>query len=152
MKKLFSILFIATMLSMWLVACGDEKDEPAGPSNQQLESISESETDTHFTFVIDLDKDSSSIYLYNVVFTIGEAQSPAMNIRIDAPVTVDKTGKVYTYSGTDIVPFMLRGSTAVPMPSFIVTNLTCNVNTKDKVYDIFFNCHGGEYKNNGKLN
>ena len=151
MKKLFNVLFLATMLGMVLVSCGDEKDEPVGPSNYQLESISESETDTHFTFVIDLDKDSSSIYLYNVVFTIGETQSPAMNIRIDAPVTVDKSGKIYTYAGTDITPFLLRGNTPVPMPSMPVTNLTCNVDTKNKTFNIFFNCHGGEYSNSGKL-
>ena len=150
MKKLFSILFIFTMLSMVFVSCGDEKDDPVIPT-QKLESVYESESDTHFMFDINLDKDSSSIYLYNIVFTIGEAQSPAMNIRIDAPVTVDKSGKVYTYAGTNIIPFLLRGNTPVPAPGFVVTNLTCNVDTKNKNFNIFFNCHGGEYSHSGKL-
>ena len=149
MKKLLPALLLA-VLSLAFTACGDD-DEPVVPEAQRIESVYESETDTHFTFDIDMDKDSSSIYLYNVVFTIGEVQSPAMNIRIDAPVTVDKTGKVFTYAGTDIVPYMLRGTTPVPMPSFMVTNLTCTVDTKNKTYDMFFNCHGGEYKNSGKL-
>ena len=150
MKKLFSILFIATMLGMVFTACGDDKDEPVVPT-QKLESVYTSETDTHFTFDIDLNKDSSSIYLYNVVFTIGEAQSPAMNIRIDAPVTVDKSGKLYTYAGTNIIPYLLRGATPVPMPSMPVTNLMCNVDTKRKYYEMYFECHGGSFAANGDL-
>ena len=145
------MLFIATMLSMVFVACGDEKDEPVNPDPQTIESLYLEPTDTHFTFDIDLSKDSSSIYLYNVIFTIGEAHSPAMNIRIDAPVTVDKTGKVFTYSGTNIIPFMLRGTTPIPMPDFIVTNLISTVNTDKKTYDLSFDCHGGHYNNSGKL-
>lgn len=150
MKKLFSIFFIAAMLSMALVSCGDD-DEPNVPESQTLESLYLEPTDTHFLFDIDLEKDSSSIYLYNAIFTIGEEHSPAMNIRIDAPVSVDKSGKIFTYAGTDIIPFLLRGNTPTPMPSFLVTNLTCTVNTADKTYSMFFNCHGGEYSNSGKL-
>jgi hypothetical protein len=150
MKKFYYILFIATMFGMALVSCGDD-DKPDTPVSQQIESVYANENDTRFVFDINMDKDSSSIYLYNVVFTIGEAQSPAMNIRIDAPVTVDKSGKIYTYAGTNITPFLLRGNTPVPMSSMPVTNLTCNVDTKNKTFNIFFNCHGGEYSNNGKL-
>ena len=100
---------------------------------------------------IDLDKDSSSIYLYNVIFTIGEQHSPAMNIRIDAPVTVDKSGKLYTYACTNIIPYLLRGATPVPMPSMPVTNLMCNVDTKRKYYEMYFECHGGSFAANGDL-
>lgn len=118
-----------------------------------LSSVYESETDTHFMFDIDMEKDSSSIYLYNIVFRIGEATSPAMNIRIDAPVTVDNTGKIYTYAGTNIVPYMLRGNTPVPMagPNYLVTDLLCNVNTAAKTYDIKFDCHGGHFEDSGRL-
>ena len=118
-----------------------------------LSSVYEDPADTHFVFDIDMEKDSSSIYLYNIVFRIGEAVSPAMNIRIDAPVTVDETGKIYTYAGTNIVPFMLRGNAPIPMtgPSYLVTGLLCNVNTKDKTYDIKFECHGGDFKDAGQL-
>ena len=150
MKKLLSMLFVATLLCVVTCACGDD-DEPEVPKAQSLESVYENDTDTHFLFDIDMNKDSSSIYLYNVVFTIGEAQSPVMNIRIDAPCTVNKQGNIFTLAGTDIIPFMLRGNTPVPAPGFIVTNLTCTVDTKSKAYDIFFNCHGGEYRNSGKL-
>ena len=133
---------MATMLGMVFTACGDDDEDPAIPT-QKLESVYLEPTDTHFMFDIDLNKDSSSIYLYNIVFHIGEAVSPAMNIRIDAPVTVDKSGKVYTYSGTTIMPYLLRGNTPVPMP--------CKVDTKDKKYSITFDCHGGHYDDSGKL-
>lgn len=144
------LLTLALGMGATLVSCGDDKDEPT-PATQNLESVYENETDTHFTFDIDMEKKIGSIYIYNVVFTIGERVSPAMNIRIDAYCTADKSGKIFTIFGTDIIPFMLRGTTPVPVESMPVTNLTCTVDTKKKTYDIFFNCHGGEYKNVGKL-
>ncbi len=118
-----------------------------------LSSVYENPTDTHFRFDIDMEKDSSSIYLYNIVFQIGDAVSPAMNIRIDAPVTIDKTGKIYTYAGTGIMPYMMRGNTLVPMTgdAYLVTNLLCNVNTEAKTYDIKFDCHGGNFVDAGRL-
>ena len=148
MKKLLSMLFVAAMISIAFTACGDDKDEPDVPQPQNLESIDESETDAHFTFDIDVNKDSSSIYIYNVKFD--ERMPVTVNIRIDAPCTVDKTGKVFTLAGTDIIPYLLSG-TPKPMPSYLITNLTCTVDTKQKTYSIFFNCHGGEYSNSGRL-
>ena len=128
------------------------------PKNDKLvrfmaESEYESPTETHFLFDIDLDKDSSSIYMYNIVFRIGEATSPAMTLRVDAPITVDKDGKVYTYAGTGIVALMLRGTTWMPMPgdAYLVHNLICNVNPDAKTYYISFDCHGGHFEENGKL-
>lgn len=128
------------------------------PKNDKLvhfsvESEYESETDTHFLFDIDMDKDSSSIYMYNIVFRIGEATSPAMTLRVDAPVTVDKDGKVYTYAGTGIVAYMMRGTTWMPMPgeSYLVNNLTCTVDTKNSTYSIAFDCHGGHFDETGQL-
>lgn len=117
------------------------------------ESEYESATDTHFQFDIDLEKDSSSIYMYNIVFRIGDATSPAMTLRVDAPVTVDKSGKVYTYSGTGIMGYMMRGTSWVPMPgdAYLVHNLTCNVNPEAKTYSISFDCHGGHFEENGRL-
>ena len=111
------------------------------------------ETDTRFEFDIDMDKDSSTIFMYNIVFRIGEATSPAMTLRVDAPVTVDKSGKVYTYAGTGIVAFMKRGTTWMPMPgdTYMVNNLTCNVNPAAKTYDIAFDCHGGHFEQSGAL-
>lgn len=150
MKKLLPALLFAA-LCLTFTACGDDKDEPIVIDTQKIESVYENETDVHYVFDIDLYKDSSSIYFYNVKFTIGERESPAMTIRIDAPVTVDNTGKIYTYAGTNIVPFITMGPVPVPAPDFIVTNLTCTVNTKDKTYSMYFNCHGGEYADSGKL-
>lgn len=152
MKKIFTMLMAAAAMCMMVTACGDDKDEPV-IKTQNLESVHASETDTHFLFDIDLEKDSSTIYMYNIVFRIGEATSPAMTLRVDAPVTVDKSGKVYTYSGTGIVAHMMRGTTWVPMPgdAYLVHNLRCNVDTKGKTYYITFDCHGGHFEETGNL-
>lgn len=127
------------------------KIEKTGPMS--FVSEYESETETHFMFDIDMAKDSSSIYMYNVVFHIGEATSPAMTLRVDAPVTVDQSNKVYTYAGTGIVAYMQRGGTWLPMPgeAYLVNNLKCTVNTSAKTYDIAFDCHGGHFAESGKL-
>ncbi len=153
MKKFFSLLFMATMLGMVFTACSDEKDAPVIPVTQSLESMYENETDTHFLFDIDMDKDSSSIYMYNIVFRIGEATSPAMTLRVDAPLSVDKNGKTYTYAGTGIVAYMKRGSTWMPMPgdAYLVNNLLCTIDTNVKSYAIKFDCHGGHFEESGKL-
>ena len=228
MKKIFSMLFIVTLLGMMFTACGD--DEPGQTASPEItfeiledqvvvtakgqgevmlyldgantpnpttlqrsyqdyeatftatakegkQKISDvttlkltipkseklahftakstfvNETDTRFEFDIDMDKDSSAIFMYNIVFRIGEATSPAMTLRVDAPVTVDKSGKVYTYAGTGIVAFMKRGTTWMPMPgdTYMVNNLTCNVNPSAKTYDIAFDCHGGHFEQSGAL-
>lgn len=153
MKKLFYVMIMALTLSagMVLASCGNDNDEPDAPKTQNLQSAYENENDTHFMFDINLEKDSSSIYLYNVQFAIGEQLSPVMNIRIDAPVTVDKSGKVYTYAGTNIIPYMLRGNNPVPVPNLPVTDLICTVNVNNKTYSMSFDCHGGHYDNSGKL-
>ncbi len=153
MKKLFSMLLIAALFSMAVTSCGNDNDEPDVPTTASLESQYESETDVHFLFDINTEKDSSSIYMYNIVFTIGDAVSPAMNIRVDAPVTVDKTGKIFTYAGTGIHPWMKRGSTMMQLtdPRYLVTDLTCTVNTSNKTYSIKFDCHGGHFDNTGTL-
>ena len=228
MKKIFSILFIATMLSMTLMSCGDDEPgktkapkinyeiqeeavivtavgngevvlyqdgEPTTnpvtvlrsyedrnitftataqeegkeiseethlaievPFNDNLQVLTvnsayDNETETHFTFDINLNKELSIIELYNIVFTIGPAQSPAMNIRIDAPVTYDRNTRTYTYAGTGITPYMIRGGSLIPMEgdAYRVTDLTCTVNVKDKTYSISFDCHGGHYENSGKI-
>ena len=152
MKKLLPILALAAMLCA-VASCGDDKDEPVVPDPQTLESVYQDATETHYTFDIDMDRDSSSIYLYNIVFRIGDAVSPAMNIRIDAPVNVDKTGKIFTFAGTGIAPYLLRGTTPVPMSgdAYLVHNLTCTVNTGNKTFNIAFDCHGGHHSDSGNL-
>ena len=151
MKKFFSMFFIASLLSMAFVSCGDEKDEPEIIQSQQLESVVDDETGVRIVFDIDLTKDSSSVYIYNVVFTIGDRTSKPMDIRIDSPCSVDKTGTIYTYQGTDMTPYMLMGTSFVPFPSMPVTDFICTVNTKEKTYSTSFDCHGGHYDKNGKL-
>ena len=152
MNKFFTMLFMASVLSVMLTACGDN-DEPVVPDAQKIESVYENETDTHYMFDIDMDKDSSDIYLYNVSFTIGDRVSPPMTLRIPAPVTVDKSGNVFTYAGTGIVADMQRGTTWMPMTNadYLVHNLTCMVNTKNKTFAISFDCHGGHFEDNGKI-
>ena len=150
MKKLLpALLFAALFLAF--AACGDENDEPEVPMTQQLESEIDDETGARVVFDIDLNKDSSSVYVYNAVFTIGERVSPPMDIRIDSPCSVDKSGTVYTLSGTGMIPYMKMGSTFVPVPSMPVTNFICTVNTKEKTYSTSFDCHGGHWAKSGKL-
>ena len=154
MKKLFALLFAATVLGMAFVSCGDDKDEPVKPEpTQNLESVYENEKEMHYVFDIDLAQDSSSIYIYNVMFAPG---APSLTIRIDAPVTTDRSGKIFTYYGTNIAPYAKFGGDSgvfVPMTDEVyrVTNLLCNVNTEAKTYDIKFDCHGGHFENAGKL-
>ena len=159
MKKLASILFVAAMLGMVLAACGDEKDEPVFPTTMQLESEHGEANDTYLVYDIDLSTDSSSIYVYNAVFRMGDASSPALNIRVNAPCTPDKSGKVFTFAGTGIIPNLMMGSTAVPFPTLRVNNLRSVVNTEKKTYSISFDCQGtamgkpidGHYEKEGKL-
>ena len=151
MKKFFVMMFALAALGLVCIACGDDKkDEPVVPT-QNLESVKESGADTYYVFDIDMDKDSSSIYMYSIKFS--DQMPVTIDVRIDAPVTVDKTGKVYTYAGTGIMPYMMRNGKLIPMPgeAYQVTDLLCNVNTEAKTYDIKFYCHGGHFEQSGKL-
>ena len=143
------MLFIATMLSMVFVACGDEKDEPTTPVSQKIESEHGEANDTYIVWDINLDQDSSSIYVYNAKFS--ERMPVTVNVRIDAPCVADKSKKVFTFTGTDITPYLLREGTPVPYESMPVTNLTSVVNTEKKTYSISFDCHGGHYDKTGSL-
>lgn len=115
-----------------------------------LSSVYENPTDTRFMFDIDLAQDSSSIYIYNVVFAPG---APSLTVRIDAPVTTDSSGKVYTYAGTDIAPYaQLHGEfLRLTDEVYRVKDLLCNVNPEAKTFDIKFKCHGGDFDYAGKL-
>lgn len=150
MKKLFSILFIATMVSigMALASCDDDK-EPEIPTGQTIESVTESENDARLVFEFNNDKDSCSIYLYNIKFS--EEMPVTINVRIDAPYTY--VLKTYTILGNNISPYMQRGGTWAPMTGeeYRVTNLVSLVNLDAKVYSISFDCHGGHYEKTGKL-
>lgn len=147
MKKIFYLMF-AMSLSLASISCGDEKDEPEIIKTQQLESEVDDETGVRVVFDIDLNKDSSSVYVYNVQFA---PTAPTLNVRIDSPCSVDKSGKVYTLQGTDIIPYMKMGTSYVPVPDMPVTNFICTVNTKDKTYSTSFDCHGGHWAKSGKL-
>lgn len=160
MKKLVSMLFIAAMLSMGIASCGDDKkDEPILPVAQQLESEHGVANDTYLIYDIDLSKDSSTIYVHNAVFSMGTVSSPPLNISVNAPCTVDKTGKVFTFIGTNIVPNLMRGTTPVPFPTLRVNNLKSVVNVEIKTYSISFDCQGtamgkeinGHYEKEGRL-
>lgn len=160
MKKIFSMLLIAAALCIMTTACGDDKkDEPEVPQTQKLESEHSAANDTYLVYDIDLSKDSSSICVYNAVFQMGDKTSPALNIRVDAPCSVDKAGKVYTYSGTNIIPYLIMGTTPTPFPTLRVNNLRSVVNVEKKTYSITFDCQGnamgkpidGHYEKEGNL-
>ena len=157
MKKIFSMLLFVALLSTAMVACGDDKDEPDAPVAQQIESEHGVTNDTYLIWDIDMSQDSSKIFVYNVKFD--EKMPVTVNVLINAPCTVDKTGKVYTFSGTDIIPNLIMGSTPTPYTTLRVNNLTSVVNTEKKTYSISFSCQGnamgkpidGHYEKEGKL-
>lgn len=160
MKKFLAVLFAAAMLSIVITSCGKEdSDEPVVPITQQLESEHGEANDTYLIYDIDLDKDSSTIYVYNAVFSMGGISSPPLTISVNAPCSVDKTGKVFTFAGTNIVPNLMRGNTPVPFPTLSVNNLRSTVDIEKKTYSISFDCQGsalgktidGHYSKEGKL-
>ena len=159
MKKLIPALLFAALF-LTFAACGDDKkDEPVFPITQQLESEHGLTNDTYLIWDIDMMQDSSSIYVYKAKFRMGETESPELNVRVDAPYTVDKTGKIYTFIGTGIIPYLLMGSTPTPFPTLRINNLRSVVNTENKTYSISFDCQGtamgkeidGHYEKEGKL-
>ena len=153
MKKIFTMLFITTVLSVMFTACGDGKDEPVDPETQNLESVYENEGDTYFLFDIDMTKDKSTIYMYNIQFEIGESVSPQMTLRVDVPVSFNSINNAYVLSGTGLVAEMQRGSSWVPMPNeeYQLNNLLCMVKPSAKLYSISFDAYGGHFEQSGKL-
>ena len=155
MKKIIPALLFAALF-LTFAACGSE-DEPNQPVSQMIESLDQNENDAHFKFDINTDKDSSSIYIYNVKFS--EQMPVTVNIRIDAPCTADKTGKVFSFAGTNIIPNLMMGSTPTPFPTLRVNNLRSVVDVEKKTYSISFDCQGtamgkeinGHYDKEGSL-
>ena len=151
MKKIFSMLFIATMLCMVSVACGDDKDEPEMPKTQNLESVHENEGDTYFVFDIDMNKDKSVIYMYNIQFA---PRAPKMTLRVNVPVSLNQSDNAYILSGTGLVAEMYSESAGwIPMPDeqYQLNNLMCTVFPNTKLYSISFDAHGGHFQMEGKL-
>ena len=157
MKKLIPALLFAALFMMF-AACGDDKkDEPVEPVVQQIESEHGVTNDTYLIWDIDMSQDSSSIFVYNVKFA--EQMPININVRVDAPCTVDKTGKVFTFIGTNIMPYLLMGSTPTPFPTLRINDLKSVVNTENKTYSISFVCQGtvtgksinGDYKKEGNI-
>ena len=151
MKKIFTMLFMATVLSVMITACGDDKDEPELPKTQNLESVHENENDTYFAFDIDMDKDKSTIYMYNIQFA---PKAPKMTLRVNVPVSLNKSGSAYIMTATNLVGEMNMPSAGwVPMTDeqYLLNNLTCTVNPSAKLYAISFDAHGGHYEESGKL-
>ena len=150
MKKLFSMLFIVTMLGLVFTACGDDKDEPEVPKAQNLESVHE-EDGSYFVFDIDINKDKSTIYMYKIQFAPG---APKMDLRVNVPVSLNQSSNTYTLSGTGLVADMYMSSTDkwVPMADeqYKLNNLTSTVNPNTKVYSISFDAHGGHFEKSGK--
>lgn len=160
MKIFYAILSIVAVLGIMFSSCGkDDPDEPVNPNIQRLESEHGVANDTYLIYDIDLRKDSSSIYVHNAVFSMGETSPMTLNIRVDAPCTVDLTGKVFTFAGTGIVPNLMRGNTPVPISTLHVNNLRSVVDIERKTYSISFDCKGsamgrdidGHYNKEGKL-
>lgn len=143
------MLLIAT-LSLGFISCGDDKDEPELPKTQNLESVHESENEAYFVFDINMDQDKGTIYMYNIQF----AGAPmTMNLRVNAPVSLNTAGNAYILSGSGLVAEMQRGESWTPMTGeqYQLQNLMCTVNPKAKLYSIAFDAHGGHFEETGKL-
>lgn len=152
MKKLFSMLFIVTLLGMVLTACGDDKDEPVVPKTQKLESVHADATEAYYVFDIDMSKDNSTIYMYNIQFA---PRAPKMNLRVNVPVSLNSSKDTYVLTGTGLVAEMEMPSIGwVPMndEQYQLNNLTCTVNPGAKQYSISFDAHGGHFADQGELN
>ena len=150
MKKFFTMLFMATVLSVMFTACGDDKDEPVVPETQNLESVYENEGDTYFVFDIDATKNKSTIYMYNIQF---DPKAPKMTLRVDVPVSYNSINNAYILSGTGLVAEMQRGGSWTPMPNeeYQLNNLLCMVKPSAKLFSISFDAHGGHFEQSGKL-
>ena len=151
MKKIFSILFIATMFGMVLASCGDDKDEPEIPKTQNLVSVHVNETDAYFVFDIDMNMDKSTIYMYNIQFAPG---APKMTLRVNVPVSLSQDGKAYIMAGTALVADMYNPTAGwIPMSDerYQLNNLSCSVNPSAKQYSLSFDAHGGHFDESGKL-
>ena len=152
MKKLFSMLFIVTLLGMVFTACGDDKDEPVVPKTQKLESVHADATEAYYVFDIDMSKDNSTIYMYNIQFA---PRAPKMNLRVNVPVSLNSSKDTYVLTGTGLVAEMEMPSIGwVPMndEQYQLNNLTCTVNPGAKQYSISFDSHGGHFADQGELN
>lgn len=151
MKKIFSILFIATMFGMVMASCGDDKDEPEIPKTQNLVSVHVDETDAYFVFDIDMNMDKSTIYMYNIQFAPG---APKMTLRVNVPVSLSQDGKAYIMAGTGLVADMYNPTAGwIPMSDerYKLNNLSCTVNPSAKQYSLSFDAHGGHFDESGKL-
>ncbi|MBR7011845.1 MAG: hypothetical protein IKI10_03010 [Muribaculaceae bacterium] len=154
MKKLFSMLFIVTLLGLVFTACGNDKDEPEAPKAQNLESVHEQD-EHYFVFDIDMNKDKSTIYMYQIQFAPG---APSMDLRVNVPASFNQSSNVYTLTGTGLVAeryvkSMESDNKWVPMPGdqYKLNDLMCTVNPSAKQYSISFTAHGGKFEESGKL-
>ena len=151
MKKLFSMLFIVTLLGLVFTACGNDKDEPEAPKAQNLESVHE-QGEHYFVFDIDMNKDKGTIYMYQIQFAPG---APKMDLRVNVPASFNQSSNVYTLTGTSLVADMYMESTKTWTPMtddrFKLNDLMCTVNPSAKQYSISFTAHGGKFEESGKL-
>ncbi len=150
MRKFLSMMAIVA-LTLSMASCGDdENDEIVFQHEWEKQWVSTETGENVPTFYFDLRHPGteSPVTLQHVQFKIGERVSPPMNIKIKAPLS--KKGNIYTFSGTDLIPFMLVGDNEVPADKFIVTDYVATVNVKAETYSISFKCHGGEFNSSGK--
>lgn len=129
-------------------------DDPVNPDDKLTStvwrSVHNAPTDTYFEFNLEKnDSGYATVRMFNIAFKSGDKESPRLNIRVDAPLT--RKGDVFTYEGTNLVPFLTMRGTEAPVEQFIVTNFRVVVDVKQNTYSISFNCHGGEYKNSGTI-
>ena len=76
-----------------------------------------------------------------------------MNLSLQASLEklLVQSASYYDTAGEMFYHGLVLGLTAMMDDRYLVTNLTCTVDTKNRTYDIAFDCHGGHFADSGKL-
>lgn len=153
MKKLLSMLAIVAVFFS-ITSCGN--DEPKKPEDSQKEVAKEwynvKTSDAIPTIIFNTTpnaKGEGTVRLNGVKFSARGHMSPALNIRIDAPLK--KNDGVFTYEGTELVPYLKTGNTEVPYDEMKIQDFKAVVDVKKKTYTLTFKAHGGEFNSEGTI-
>lgn len=106
-------------------------------------------TQLYYTYQIDIATMKAEVFIHNVQFTVGGAQSPVLK-KISIPdLDVVATLAGLEITGDNIIPIYYTGENldlGTPYPALIVTNFHSTLNLRNGDHSIYFNAHGGEHK------
>lgn len=116
--------------------------------NNTLNSVSlyDDKAITAYRLVINQEKMTAELFLYNVQFEIDGVKSPVLS-QISIPgLTVETAVNGLKVTGNGITPNYYMNGVPTPYPALTVTDFVMDVNILNAVFDLDFNCHGGNYK------